>query len=183
MGNVKKRNASLAISQIVTTGGETRAKRENILDYNCATIAISHGKCRITDDFCIIAKAATDAPGITAAGKNSSWNSKRECLNIDVNEIDKFEYTHIHFVFADVTSTYTIDVSGYLCQFNLFKAITGIKKIISFGGWDFSTMLRTYNILRETFKPANRAMLISNIAAFVKKHDLDGVELTGSIRV
>ncbi|KAH8736637.1 glycoside hydrolase superfamily [Ilyonectria robusta] len=96
---------------------------------------------------------------------------------MDVNEIDKSKYTHIHFAFADVTSTYTIDVSGHLRQFNLFKAITGIKKIISFGGWDFSTMLRTYNTLREAFKSANRATLIRNIVAFVKKHNLDGVDI------
>lgn len=102
---------------------------------------------------------------------------------MDVNEIEKSKFTHIYFAFADVTSTYTIDVSDHLRQFNLFKAITGIKKIMSFGGWDFGTMLRTYKIIREAFKPANQATFIRNIVAFVTKHNLDGVELTGSIRV
>ncbi|KAH7116609.1 putative glycosyl hydrolase, family 18 [Dactylonectria estremocensis] len=160
------------------------------------------GKCGMTDDFCVIAKAATGAPGTTAKGKNScisscgrdvikgtapaktmrvayfeAWNSKRKCLNMDVNEIDKSKYTHIHFAFADVTSTFNVDVSASLRQFNLFKAMTGIKKIISFGGWDFSTKPGTYNILREAVKPANRATFTSNIIAFVKKHNLDGVDL------
>lgn len=96
---------------------------------------------------------------------------------MDVDEIDKSKYTHIHFAFADVTSTFDVDVSASLRQFNLFKAMTGIKKIISFGGWDFSTKPGTYNILREAVKPANRATFTSNIVAFVKKHNLDGVDL------
>jgi GH18 family chitinase len=106
-----------------------------------------------------------------------AWNSNRKCLNMDVDQIDKSKYTHIHFAFANVTSGYNIDVSGAQHQFNLFKAMTGIKKIISFGGWDFSTKPGTFNILRDAVKPANRATFTSNIAAFIKKHNLDGVDI------
>lgn len=177
------------------------------------------GKCGTTDDFCVVAKASTGAPGTTQSGKNSckptatfelagallthlgiascgrdiikgsapaktmrvayfeAWNGNRKCLNMDVDQIDTSKYTHIHFAFANVTSTYGIDVSGAQSQFNLFKAMSGVKKIISFGGWDFSTKPGTFNILREATKSANRATFVKNIVAFVKKHNLDGVDI------
>ncbi|CAM1508945.1 Fc.00g026840.m01.CDS01 [Cosmosporella sp. VM-42] len=160
------------------------------------------GQCGTTDDFCVISKSATGAPGTSAPGKNGcisscgrdiikgsapaktmrvayfeSWNLNRKCLNMDVDQIDKSKYTHIHFAFANITSKYGVDISGAQDQFDLFKAMTGVKKIISFGGWDFSTKPGTFNILREATKAANRATFQSNIVAFIKKHNLDGVDI------
>lgn len=107
-----------------------------------------------------------------------SWNSNRKCLHMDVDEIDITQYTHIHFAFANVTSTFGIDISGAKDQFNRFKAMPNtVKKIISFGGWDFSTKPGTYNILREATKAANRATFQNNIVAFLKQHNLDGVDI------
>lgn len=97
---------------------------------------------------------------------------------MDVDEIDTTQYTHIHFAFANVTSTFGIDISGAQDQFNRFKAMPNtVKKIISFGGWDFSTKPGTYNILREATKAANRATFQKNIVAFLKQHNLDGVDI------
>ncbi|KAF3054755.1 hypothetical protein CFAM422_013264 [Trichoderma lentiforme] len=160
------------------------------------------GQCGTTDDFCVASKSATGAPG-TSAIKNGcisscgrdiikgsapaktmrvayyeSWNSNRKCLHMDVDEIDTTQYTHIHFAFANVTSTFGIDISGAKDQFNRFKAMPNtVKKIISFGGWDFSTKPGTYNILREATKAANRATFQNNIVAFLKQHNLDGVDI------
>ncbi|KAL6801940.1 glycoside hydrolase family 18 protein [Trichoderma sp. SZMC 28012] len=160
------------------------------------------GQCGTTDDFCVASKSATGAPG-TSALKNGcisscgrdiikgsapaktmrvayyeSWNSNRKCLHMDVDEIDITQYTHIHFAFANVTSTFGIDISGAKDQFNRFKAMPNtVKKIISFGGWDFSTKPGTYNILREATKAANRATFQKNIVAFLKQHNLDGVDI------
>ncbi|KAI1177579.1 glycoside hydrolase family 18 protein [Nemania sp. FL0916] len=160
------------------------------------------GMCGITDDFCVVNPASTGAPGTTKPGKNAcishcgrdiikgsapaktmrvayfeSWNSNRPCLNMDVTQIDTSKYTHIHFAFANITSSFGVDVSGAQDQFNEFKALTGVKRIISFGGWDFSTAPGTYNILREATKAANRAKFESNIVAFLKTHNLDGVDI------
>lgn len=107
-----------------------------------------------------------------------SWNLNRKCLHMDVDDIDTTLYTHIHFAFANVTSTFGIDVSGAQDQFNRFKAMPNtVKKIISFGGWDFSTAPGTFNILREAIKAANRATFQNNIVAFIKQHNLDGVDI------
>ncbi|KAI1110528.1 glycoside hydrolase family 18 protein [Nemania sp. NC0429] len=160
------------------------------------------GQCGITDDYCVKNPASTGAPGTTKTGKNScishcgrdivkgsapsetmriayfeSWNSNRPCLNMDVTDIDTSKYTHVHFAFANITESFAIDVSGAQAQFNKFKTLTGVKRIVSFGGWDFSTAPGTYNILREATRAANRGKFESNIVAFVKNNNLDGVDI------
>ncbi|KAL3952701.1 hypothetical protein ACCO45_012644 [Purpureocillium lilacinum] len=55
--------------------------------------------------------------------------------------------------------------------------MSGVKRIISFGGWDFSTLPGTFHILREAVKPANRDIFQKNLVAFVNEHNLDGVDL------
>ena len=106
-----------------------------------------------------------------------SWNTNRKCLNMDVNQIDTDKYTHIHWSFANVTKDFKVDISGAKEQFDMFKEMTDIERIISFGGWDFSTKPETFNILREAAKPANRGTFSKNIIAFLDEHGLDGVDL------
>jgi GH18 family chitinase len=54
--------------------------------------------------------------------------------------------------------------------------MTGIKRIISFGGWAFSTEMPTYNIFRQGVTPENRARFATNVYNFVMEHGLDGVD-------
>lgn len=62
-------------------------------------------------------------------------------------------------------------------EFNNFKRIQGPAKIVSFGGWAFSTDPTTFSVLRDGVLPANRDTLAKNIANFVKDHGLDGVDI------
>lgn len=55
--------------------------------------------------------------------------------------------------------------------------ISGPKKILSFGGWDFSAQPSTYNIFRQGVKAANRLTMATNIANFIKENNLDGVDI------
>jgi hypothetical protein len=41
-------------------------------------------------------------------------------------------------------------------QFKTFALLPGVKRILSFGGWDFLALPATYSIFREGVKPANR---------------------------
>ncbi|CAI4212149.1 unnamed protein product [Parascedosporium putredinis] len=61
-------------------------------------------------------------------------------------------------------------------QFGLMKGMIGIKRILSFGGWTFSTEQPTYTIFREGVTEANRATLINNVVSFINEHGLDGVD-------
>ncbi|KAJ3495624.1 hypothetical protein NLG97_g3256 [Lecanicillium saksenae] len=159
------------------------------------------GQCGLTDDFCTYSPSKSGAPG-TSALRNGcvsncgrelkkgpapakkmkvayfeAWNSNRPCLHMDVTDIDTSMYTHIHFAFAEVTRDYNVDISKVQKQFDKFKAMTGIKKIISFGGWDFSALPGTFDILREAVKPANRNTFKQNVVKFVNDNGLDGVDL------
>ncbi|XDG05350.1 hypothetical protein ABKA04_004965 [Annulohypoxylon sp. FPYF3050] len=160
------------------------------------------GQCGTTDDFCVEKKSETGAPG-TSGAKNGcvsscgrdiikgsapakkikvayfeAWNHERKCLTMDVDQIDTDEYTHIHFAFATITQNdFAVDISKVKEQFELFKKMKDVKKIISFGGWDFSTKPGTFNILRTAVQPANRDKFKKNLLAFVDEHKLDGIDL------
>jgi GH18 family chitinase len=62
-------------------------------------------------------------------------------------------------------------------EFDRFKDMIGVKKIISFGGWAFSTEPGTYRILREATKAGNRNRFIGNLLTFVSANGLDGIDL------
>ncbi|KJK92746.1 hypothetical protein H633G_03370 [Metarhizium anisopliae BRIP 53284] len=159
------------------------------------------GQCGLSDDFCIESKSETGAPG-TSGVRNGcisncgraiirsspppsvikiayfeAWNHKRSCLWMDIDDIDTTKYSHIHFAFGEVTKDFRIDISKVQTQFYKLKAMVGVKRIISLGGWDFSALPGTYNILREAVQPRNRDKFITNIVDFLIQHDLDGVDL------
>lgn len=65
---------------------------------------------------------------------------------MDVMDINMDYYTHIHFAFGDITPKFEVDISCVKDQFNTLKSMTGIKCILSFGGWVFSTKRPMYMI-------------------------------------
>ncbi|PGH10677.1 hypothetical protein AJ80_07433 [Polytolypa hystricis UAMH7299] len=162
------------------------------------------GQCGITEDFCIESPADTGAPGTSQPGANGcisncgmemvnndvppasfsriayfeAWNQNRPCLHMDVNDIDTNLFTHIHFAFGDITPDFHVDVSPVQEQFDIMKDMgrTGIKRILSFGGWAFSTEAPTYSIFRDGVTPANRQTFANNVVNFINTHNLDGVD-------
>lgn len=85
-------------------------------------------------------------------------------------------YTHIHWAFGNITDSWEVDVSGLQEQFDGLKELKDIQKILSFGGWGFSTEPYTHKIFREGVKDGNRQVLAANVAKFVNDNDLDGVD-------
>jgi chitinase len=94
-----------------------------------------------------------------------------------ITAMDMTPYTHIHLAFGSVTSSYTIDVSQIQVQWESFIQMSGFKKILSLGGWSFSTEPATYTIFRDAVKPANQDTFAANIALFVQLHNLDGIDI------
>jgi GH18 family chitinase len=90
--------------------------------------------------------------------------------------IDPAKYTHVLFGFGNITSDYAISIAGAQEQFQYFTALVGMKRIISFGGWDFLTNPDTYMIFREGVTAPNRDIFVKNVAEFVTENDLDGVD-------
>jgi GH18 family chitinase len=99
---------------------------------------------------------------------------------MNVNEIDTTQYTHIHFAFPNVTrGDYRVEITDPIVQkqFELFKGMSGVKKIVSLGGWAFSTEPGTFSILREAAQPANREKFKNNLISFMNDNNLDGIDL------
>lgn len=78
---------------------------------------------------------------------------------MNVSSIPVSKYTHVHFAYANITSNFTISVDGAPTEFETFAGIKRTKRIVSFGGWAFSTDPLTYMIFREGVKLANRNKL------------------------
>ncbi|KAM3566265.1 hypothetical protein ARSEF4850_000773 [Beauveria asiatica] len=160
------------------------------------------GQCGITRDFCVSAPADTGAPGTSKPGANGciyncgmdivnndtppksfirvgyfeAWNLNRPCLHMRASQIDTNRYTHIHFAFGNITNDYKADVSGAQDQFEKFKALKNVKRILSFGGWSFSTDADTAPIFRKGVTDAQRQAFATNVVSFIKHHGLDGVD-------
>lgn len=57
-----------------------------------------------------------------------------------------------------------MDISAVENMFEQFKAQTGFKHILSFGGWAFSTSPQTYPIFRQGVTEAQRQTFATNVA-------------------
>lgn len=110
-------------------------------------------------------------------GYFEAWNLDRPCANMDISKMtDGDIYTHVHWAFGNITESWEVDVSGLQEQFDGLKELKDIQKILSFGGWGFSTEPYTHNIFREGVKDGNRQVLAANVAKFINDNDLDGVD-------
>jgi hypothetical protein len=159
------------------------------------------GQCGLTKDYCVdtntgspgTAKKDTfgcisncgmdiikgDGTGAIKVAYFEGYGFGRKCLFQDASQVDTSLYTNLHFGFGTLTANYEVGTGDALStyQFGEFSRLTGVKKILSFGGWDFSTMPATYMIFREGVTPANRLKMATSIADFIKKHNLNGVDI------
>ncbi|KAK2760455.1 glycosylhydrolase family 18-6 [Colletotrichum kahawae] len=159
------------------------------------------GQCGTTKDFCVdtntgspgTAKAGTygcisncgtevvkgNGNGAIKIGYFEGYNMGRKCLYQDASQIDTSAYTHIHFGFGTLKPNFEVEVGDALStyQFGEFARIKNSKRILSFGGWEFSNSPSTYTIFRNGVTAANRLKMATSIANFIKKHNLDGVDI------
>lgn len=112
-------------------------------------------------------------------GFYEGFNLQRPCLYQDISQLDISAYTHIYFSFGVLSPSYVVQIPNITAtyEFDQFKKIQGAKRILSIGGWAFSTDPSTYMIFREGVTAANRLTMATNIANFIKDNDLDGVNI------
>ncbi|OJJ96383.1 glycoside hydrolase family 18 protein, partial [Aspergillus aculeatus ATCC 16872] len=160
------------------------------------------GQCGTTPDYCNDTSAATGAPGTAANNSNgcisncgttiTNWanapatyasvgyfegyNVNRTCLRMNAYTIDPAKYTHVHYGFGSIASDFSVASGPNPDQFKYFTELLGVKRVVSFGGWAFSTDPSTYMIFREGVTEENRDTLAANIADFVTDNVLDGVD-------
>ncbi|PWY82115.1 hypothetical protein BO70DRAFT_429188 [Aspergillus heteromorphus CBS 117.55] len=160
------------------------------------------GQCGTTPLYCDDARASTGAPGTAAKGSDgcisncgtsiTNWVESpsqyavvgyyeasamnRTCLRMDASSINTSKYTHVNFGFGNIASDFSINMDGMEEEYEHFVALENVYRIVSFGGWDFSTDADTYMIFREGVAAANRATLVQNVVDFVIGEGLDGVD-------
>ena len=191
--------------QVSTTKPPSNITADTLKDLNpcplnsCCDI---WGQCGITPEYCTSENGPTGNPGTAPPGRNGcisncgtnitnndvgpasfmsvgyyeSWNWDRPCLNMRVNSIPTNLYTHIHWGFGTITSAFNIEINDTAKQWNDFLALTGVRRIVSFGGWGYSTEPATYNRLREAMNPTNVDTFAGNIVSFILTTGLDGVD-------
>ncbi|KAJ5662800.1 hypothetical protein N7507_003531 [Penicillium longicatenatum] len=160
------------------------------------------GQCGITPEFCTNTTEKGGAPGTAKAKTNGcisncgteiksvsvyparpyrigyfeAWNLNRPCANMDVSKMTDGDYTHVHWAFGNITEDWKVDVSGQQEQFDGLLKLKDIERIMSFGGWGFSTDDYTHNIFRQGVRDGNRQILAANIIKFIEDNGLDGVD-------
>ncbi|KAF3063036.1 hypothetical protein CFAM422_010321 [Trichoderma lentiforme] len=160
------------------------------------------GQCGTTDDFCVPSNSSTGAPGTAAPNQNGcisncgsdiissgapsevyniayfeAFDWQRPCLHMAVSDIDTSAYSHVHFAFVTLNKDFSINVTGVADQLPLLQGMDGIKRVVSIGGWDFSTNPSTYTIFRDVVSSeTNRQTLVTNVVQFLNDYDLDGID-------
>jgi GH18 family chitinase len=82
-----------------------------------------------------------------------------------------------HWAFADIDRTsWKPIVNNSGGQWDDFKNLKNVKRIVSFGGWAASTEPATYNIIRSAIIE-HRDIFASNLAQFAKDEGIDGIDI------
>lgn len=117
------------------------------------------GQCGTTTEFCTESRSKTGALGMAAPGENGcisncgtdiissdpptdtlniayseGYNWRRPCLRMPINRIDTLAYTHVHISFITLNEDFSVSIDSVLEQFMLFRALNGVKKIMTLGG-------------------------------------------------
>eukprot|EP00026_Physarum_polycephalum_P008520 Phypoly_transcript_08608.p1 GENE.Phypoly_transcript_08608~~Phypoly_transcript_08608.p1 ORF type:complete len:372 (+),score=62.03 Phypoly_transcript_08608:223-1338(+) len=131
--------------------------------------------------FCAVLGAAIGATSnYIVGGYFPNWSAGLACHGLPVSSFDSSPYTHIWYAFGSVTSGTWVpnangdeNPGGVLAQLvDLKKTHTDLKVLVSFGGWgngDYFYPLASTSANRQTF--------ISNVISFLRKNNLDGVDL------
>lgn len=137
------------------------------------------GQCGVTSEFCTISPSKTGNPGTASPGSNGcvsncgtdiitgpppsrfervgyyeSYHIDRPCNFMSISDIPD-SYTIVHWAFGDISDDYRPNISPYEEDWSEFVSATGYRRIISFGGWAFSTevscfFVRTYDVIKLT---------------------------------
>lgn len=140
------------------------------------------GFCGLTKEFCDTKKSKTGAPGTTGCYSNCGYGTlptkkassfRKMTFWLDDGSTPPSNYDTVIYSFADINPDMTISVGK---GFEKFKSLN-TEKLISFGGWDFSTSSGTYGRFRDAVSDGKREQFGNNLVDFMNKHGLDGFNM------
>ncbi|KAI1412614.1 glycosyl hydrolases family 18-domain-containing protein [Hypoxylon sp. FL1857] len=150
--------------------------------------------CAETDNVNTTCQSNCDQPGSGASGGDvqkriigyyETWVANRICNGMAINQIPVNALTHLHFSFAYITpgSFLVIPMDGVdesvLQDFAGIKSKnSGLKTIVSIGGWTFSDNGTTTQPLFGEIcaSSSNRKTFITNLLDFMRQYAFDGVD-------
>ncbi|KAF8631388.1 hypothetical protein AX15_002419 [Amanita polypyramis BW_CC] len=157
------------------------------------------GFCGLTDEFCNTAGSnpcisnclqppVPSCNGFPENRRNMAYyggfGDRRNCdTNIAASQIDWSRYTHGIFAFATISQYFQIQIDSQdipLLQdmVGAKSTASGLKIMISVGGWDFSESEPTKDLFSLMISTsANRATFISSVEASLSQYGLDGVDI------
>ncbi|GIZ37972.1 hypothetical protein CKM354_000139900 [Cercospora kikuchii] len=111
-------------------------------------------------------------------GYYSAFAFDRECLRLPaIMAWTDASYTIMHWAFAEIDpNTWDVIINDPGDQWKDFKSKYYVKRVVSFGGWAYSTAPETYDIIRQAIL-VHYEDFTDNIARFLKDHNLDGVDI------
>ncbi|KAK2601575.1 hypothetical protein QQS21_004893 [Conoideocrella luteorostrata] len=111
-------------------------------------------------------------------GYYEAFGMERECLTLKAKHANTDgSYTHIHWAFASIDpQTWKPVIEDKKDQWKDFKELKGVKRIVSFGGWAFSTEPSTFDVIRQAILK-NRDTFAENLAKFANDEGLDGIDI------
>lgn len=111
-------------------------------------------------------------------GYYESYNFDRECLWMHAKDANTDgTYTHMHWAFGDIDpNTWKPVIKDTHNQWDGFKGLPNMKRIVSFGGWAYSTEPATFNIIRSAIIN-NAEVFATNLAQWANDEGLDGIDI------
>jgi len=123
-------------------------------------------------------KKNSEAPKqFSRIGYYESYNLERECLHLHAkNANTDGSYTHLHWAFAEIDpQTWKPVIKDPNGQWKDFKSLP-VKRILSFGGWAYSTESATFNIIRQAIL-TNHETFVSRLVEFANNEGIDGIDI------
>ncbi|KAM3422336.1 hypothetical protein BST61_g2695 [Cercospora zeina] len=78
----------------------------------------------------------------------------------------------MHWAFVEIDpNTWEVVINDPGSQWEIFKSMTYVKRVVSFGGWAYSTEPDTYNIIRQAIL-VNYEAFTDNIVRFIEDNNL-----------
>lgn len=110
-------------------------------------------------------------------GYYESYNLERKCLWLNAKDANTDgTFTHMHWGFGGIDpNTWKPTIIDPHGQWPGFKSLN-TKRIMSLGGWAYSTEAATYNILRSAIID-NADLFATNLARFVNDEGIDGIDI------
>lgn len=94
-----------------------------------------------------------------------------------VSDLQGSSYIHIHWAFAGLNDDFSVKIIDDGNQFPAFRNLTVVNRVVSFGGWGYSTDPSTYDTLRSAMTPENRATFVNNVVSSTTQNNLDGTDI------